>query len=69
MGSPWMLLPNLAVKDQVTAWNPTFIKVTLFQCHFEILPSQFTSFHTEEGKVEEGQLMVIESCVDGMRNV
>lgn len=34
-----------------------------------LLPSQFTNFHVGQGKVEEGQLMVKESCVNGVRNV
>jgi len=34
-----------------------------------LLPSQFTSFHFGQGKVEKGQLMVMASCFNGMRNV
>lgn len=34
-----------------------------------LLPSQFTSFHGGQGMVEKGQLVVIESCFNGMRNV
>lgn len=67
MGSTWMMLPNLAVKDQVAAWNLCH-KSNTFSMPF-LLPSQFTSFDIEKGKVEEGQLMVMESCANGMRNV
>lgn len=56
------------MEDQVTAWNPIFIKV-IFCLYPFVLPSQFTGFHLGQGKVEEGQWMVMESCVNGMRNV
>lgn len=45
-----------------------FIKVMFFLVPF-LLPSQFTNFHIGQGKVEEGQLMVMGSCVNGMANV
>lgn len=63
-----MVLPSFAVEDHVTAWKLIFIKVILFSVLF-LLPSQFISFHLGQGKVEEGQLMVKESCINGMRNV
>lgn len=50
------------------SWNPIFVKVIPFSVPF-LLPSQFTSFRDGPGKVEEGQLMVMGSCVNGMRNV
>lgn len=66
-----MILPNFALEDQVTAWNPLFVKKKNNNTVSRpfLLPSQFTSFHVGQGKVEKGQLMVMASCFNGMRNV
>lgn len=45
-----------------------FCKSNTFSMPF-LLPSQFTRFYAGHGEVGEGQLMVRESCVNGMRNV
>lgn len=65
-----MILPNFALEDQVTAWNPIFVNNNNNTVPVPfLLPSQFTSFHVGPGKAEKGQLMVMESCFNGMRNV
>lgn len=68
-----MILPHFALEDQVTSWNLIFVKNNNNNNNTVpmpfLLPSQFTSFHVGQGKVEKGQLMVMESCFNGMRNV
>lgn len=63
-----MTVPSVAVGDQVKGLNPIFVKV-IFCLYPFLLPLNALAFILGKERFEEGQWMVMESCVNGMRNV